>query len=217
MHAVVVSAVLMTLSAAGRVEAGASLGWRTVAVRVYSRTLVANLDETLAVAARHLQPAGVDADWIRCPASEQPGGEARCAGPMPDALVLRLVNGPAAASGGRVPLGDAYIDRSTGSGVLGTVYVDRVERLAALAHAPAREVLGRAIAHELGHLLMGTTTHSPRGLMRPVWTPAELRRQTASDWRFQGADIDAMRRAAMRRAATRLAATASRGAVRPRG
>ena len=35
-------------------------------------------------------------------------------------------------------------------------------------------VLGRALAHEIGHFLLGTATHAQRGLMRPAFTANEF-------------------------------------------
>ena len=35
-------------------------------------------------------------------------------------------------------------------------------------------VLGRALAHEIGHFLLGTATHAERGLMRPAFTANEF-------------------------------------------
>ena len=67
----------------------------------------------------------------------------------------------AAARRGTLPLGDAMLDRHTGTGVLATIYVDRVEWLARQAGADSRALLGRAIAHELGHLLLATTSARP--------------------------------------------------------
>ena len=43
-----------------------------------------------------------------------------------------------------------------------------VGAVAAQAEADPSLVLGRAIAHELGHLLIGTTRHSTHGLMRAL-------------------------------------------------
>ena len=37
------------------------------------------------------------------------------------------------------------------------------------------QILGHAVAHEIGHLLMGTNSHSSRGLMRGNWNVDELR------------------------------------------
>ena len=52
------------------------------------------------------------------------------------------------------------------TGVLATIFVDSVELIASLSEIDATLLLGRAIAHELGHLLLGTNAHSVRGLMR---------------------------------------------------
>ena len=68
------------------------------------------------------------------------------------------------------------LDTASGHGVLATIYIDRVEWLAHEAGADSRALLGRAIAHELGHLLLATTTHGPAGLMRAFWSQDEVRR-----------------------------------------
>jgi hypothetical protein len=34
--------------------------------------------------------------------------------------------------------------------------------------------LGRALSHELGHYLLGSKTHTPRGLMRASWPPRQV-------------------------------------------
>jgi hypothetical protein len=53
------------------------------------------------------------------------------------------------------------------------VFYDRVEALAreriAETHADAAQILGHAIAHEIGHLLLNVQTHSAAGIMRGVW------------------------------------------------
>ena len=35
-------------------------------------------------------------------------------------------------------------------------------------------LLGRVMAHEIGHILLGTHAHSRTGIMRAVWTDHEL-------------------------------------------
>ena len=54
-------------------------------------------------------------------------------------------------------------------------------------------LLGRAIAHELGHLLMATSAHSAHGLMRPLWTQSEIRRRARTDWTFRPTEIAAIK------------------------
>jgi hypothetical protein len=37
-------------------------------------------------------------------------------------------------------------------------------------------ILGHVIAHEVGHLLLGTNSHSQDGIMSAEWSGSELRR-----------------------------------------
>ena len=90
-------------------------------------------------------------------------------------------------------MGTALVDPATGTGVLATVYVDRVERLARGSESDLGTLLGRAMAHEIGHLLMGRATHAAHGLMRPRWTRAEIARNARTDWRFDASDLRAIR------------------------
>ena len=170
-------------------------------VRVYD---VANVDPhakqlALDVAAATLASASIRVLWRDC-------GSASCTSPVDDELVLRLVRSPAQPDGDRgraaLPLGDAYIDRVTGAGVLATVYADRVGLLAASAGAGLATLLGRTIAHELGHLLLGSRAHGARGLMRPMWSARDLRHGTDADWSFGAQEIASLRaRLSARRAA----------------
>ena len=95
-----------------------------------------------------------------------------------------------------MPLGDAMLDRRTRRRRAGDhLYRSRLW-LAHQAGADSRALLGRAIAHELGHLLLATTTHGPVGLMRALWSQDEVRRGFALDWAFAPTEIAAMRRRA---------------------
>jgi len=77
--------------------------------------------------------------------------------------------------------------------VLATIYLDRVNWMAEQTGVDARALLGRAIAHELGHLLMATGAHGPNGLMRPVWSQSEIRRRQIDDWIFRPREIAAIK------------------------
>jgi hypothetical protein len=109
-------------------------------------------------------------------------------------LSLRIVRSVVPSNyAGQLPLGDALIDPQSGAGTLATVYIDRVEWMARQTGTDSRALLGRAIAHELGHLLMPTSGHSTRGLMRAIWSGAELRRGRARDWAFEPREVAAIR------------------------
>jgi hypothetical protein len=87
-----------------------------------------------------------------------------------------------------VQLGLAVIDRETGIGAMATLFHDQVLTVAKRTSVDSDELLGRALAHEIGHLLLGITGHSPTGLMRAVWTDAELTANRPEDWLFAPAD-----------------------------
>jgi len=76
--------------------------------------------------------------------------------------------------------------------VMATVFADRVRDIARAAGIDQRVLLGLAIAHEIGHLLLSTNTHAATGLMRARWSQADLRRTKPSDWRFIDRDARAM-------------------------
>jgi hypothetical protein len=77
--------------------------------------------------------------------------------------------------------------------VLATIYLDRVEWMAQQTGIDPRALLGWAIAHELGHLLMATSAHAANGLMRPIWLQSEIRRRHNADWTFRPTEIAAIR------------------------
>ena len=57
------------------------------------------------------------------------------------------------------------------------------------------DALGFAVAHEVGHLLLGTNAHGAAGLMRAVWSRSELQRNDPADWLFTAGESLAMSRA----------------------
>jgi hypothetical protein len=104
--------------------------------------------------------------------------------------------------GARNSLGFSTIDTRKRAGTLATIFADRVEALAGEARVDSSSLLGRVIAHEIGHLLLGTTRHNRHGLMRALWLTTELRRDAPIDWMFSAEEGASMRRHLMERAAT---------------
>jgi hypothetical protein len=165
----------------------------TITVRVYESSSLAFMVDprALAEAERILGAAFVDVRWTICnSASRAEGCEVS---PRQSELLLRFVPEGAARLETPARLGEAYIVCGE-AGVLATVYFTRVARLADAAHTDLGTLLGRVIAHELGHLLMGPSEHANRGLMRQHWTYDEVRRNRAGDWEFAAEDVAAMQR-----------------------
>ncbi len=162
-------------------------------VRIYDSVGVssADLDRARASAGAILASAGIEPIWRPCHVSP-------CTGPVkPHEITIRVVrSGPLSEKGS---LGFSVIDVPRHAGSLGTVYEDRVRDLAAQAGVDDGELLGRAMAHEIGHMLIGTSAHSQLGLMRPVWASSELRRGLPLDWMFSRKEGSELRRRLMAR------------------
>lgn len=164
-----------------------------VTVRVYDSTGATDAERrpSLKVAAAIVSAASVELVWKTCT-----DRRSMCQTPLaPGELAVRIVRAGVVEDGTRreLPLGDAMINSQTGGGVLATVYIDRVNWMAERTGVDAQALLGRAIAHELGHLLMATSAHGPNGLMRPVWSQSEIRRRQIDDWIFRPREIAAIR------------------------
>jgi hypothetical protein len=198
-----------------------------VVIRTYDASGLPEDDRAAAFAAARaiLEGAGLAVARLACELvdAEATGG---CRLPLrPDELSVRLVrlpaDGPAAlrlrsghaerqsrGEAGRpvrgadpVTLGYSLVEMEVRFGSLATVYVDRVADLAAAAEVALPTLLGRAIAHEIGHLLLGTAAHARAGVMRAVWSPEAIRGSGAAEWRFTPRDAAALRESARRRAA----------------
>lgn len=56
------------------------------------------------------------------------------------------------------------------------VFVDRVRAFAEQSHIDFWMILGCAVAHELGHLVLPVNAHAPDGIMRARWDPRMITR-----------------------------------------
>ena len=82
-----------------------------------------------------------------------------------------------------VAMGTSVVDGRSRAGVLATIYADRVSWMASHTTTEPAVLLGRAIAHELGHLLLGGS-HASAGIMRRNWSANDLRCDRPGDWQF---------------------------------
>lgn len=149
-----------------------------------------------------LGEAGIAPVWFHCGLidGQSQGPRDRCkSGVGADGVIVRLLRSSRLGESYRLALGEAQIDTQAHTGSIATVFVDRVTITSDRAGANARGVLGRVIAHEIGHLLIGTNHHSAKGLMRAVWTDLELRRSVGLEWRFSTSEAQCMRATIARR------------------
>src|SRR5262245_44632103 len=168
-----------------------------IQVRVYNAAVMPVADQAVALraAAVTLAAAGIGTRWLPC-GDVAPKATAKvCDTPLDRSeLSVRLVRLPGTTSvHGELQLGYSLVDITAGAGTLATIYADRVAWLANATETDMPTLVGLAMAHEIGHLLLGTNAHSRTGLMRAVWSRAELQRNVAADWRFGRSEAARMR------------------------
>ena len=81
-----------------------------------------------------------------------------------------------------------------GGGRIAYVLFDRVTRVAKAARSDVTDVLGRVMAHEIGHLMLPDGSHSGSGLMRAGWNIKELHRPLQSAFEFTFPQGETIRR-----------------------
>jgi hypothetical protein len=125
-----------------------------------------------------LSKAGISTTWIGCPFSTEPAeANSPCVGRLGGTrFLVRLTRDHVTHHGSiwDTTMGFAHITPNGGS--YATVLMDPVEELTREQQLVSQaQILGHAVAHEIGHLVMGLNSHSPRGLMRAGWKANDLR------------------------------------------
>jgi hypothetical protein len=171
-------------------------------VRVYNYESVP--DGTLSVAQNVaggvLQPVGLQAMWQDCTLDNPKWDSVGCnMHPVRIDLVLYLVarledHAPYAE---RSALGYSIIPDNGARATLAYVCYARVKKV--LSAFSAGELLGLAIAHEIGHLLLGKNSHSNAGLMRPRWPSRDLEAKRWEEFTFTSKQVRRLRAAILAR------------------
>ena len=186
------------------------MGWQavglaaTIFIRSYNNFGVPAPDLTVARdhAQAILHEAGVNVVWIDCWAGGRREASVTvdgCQEPVGSAIVLRLQKTRETDRSRFVSMGYSLVGIPDAAPFLATVYVDRAESVARGAGIDPNRILGLAIAHEVGHVLLNTNSHAPTGLMRADWSRTELRRQDPSAWQFLETEAAQVRIMALKR------------------
>ncbi len=164
------------------------------------------LEKARGEAGRIYAKAGVEAEWVECGANGA-GRSAACAGMgQPDRPVMKIMTRSVDGQRSRGALGYAVVPEA---GVLGTqawVFFETVKEVADRDGADVPDVLAVAMAHELGHLLLGQNAHSGRGIMQGAWKKEQLKRAAAGGLTFTQEQAERMQAQVRERAAAVIAA-----------
>jgi hypothetical protein len=195
------------LHAAGHnsAETGALL---VLHIHLYDRAHVPRqtLDRATEATTRVLAAAGVQVLWQRGDADAQEGRTVDMTSrTVPTDLfrddrpfvVVRMVRGVPAIT---LPRALGFALPWAQSGVHVTMFYDRIEELALSAPASAAGILGNALAHEIGHVLLRSEQHSLNGIMKAVWSRADYQHLAARQLEFLAPQVVVLREEVSRRA-----------------
>jgi hypothetical protein len=151
------------------------------------------------LATRIFALAGVDTQWNTGSPSDarnlmtdfSPSGTEGCMAPLPAVLQVQFLSRaprgfPSQALGFSLPCAE--------QGMQVTILEDRVEAVSRSGHASFYRVLGHTLAHELGHVLLGSQLHGKSGLMKATWTENDWQRAAVTIIPFSPDDVRSIAR-----------------------
>lgn len=150
---------------------------------------------------RVFSAAGVSILWLDCSAAGVKPGEPKPCPPRPaGTIILRIV--PATLD---------YLDASAlgyalmakEGALYATVSFPRVQQCIlrqTTSAADLQQVLGHAMAHELGHILLGSQSHAKAGLMQAAWDSRALKDMSRGLLSFSQKEARRIRDEVVRRA-----------------
>jgi hypothetical protein len=176
-----------------------------VTVRVYNFAQISPkvLVEAEREATRIFRKVGVETLWLDCPltlADCQTYPACQQASGLKD-FVLRILPKAMAErlSFRGTTFGFALPCPPDESGCIANLFYHCVEQLTQVGNTPRELTLGHAAAHELGHLLLGTNSHSSTGLMKAHWSRRDLRSASFGHLLFTSEQAEVIRPEVLRR------------------
>jgi hypothetical protein len=162
------------LSASGRAKTAEGSGLE-VKVSVFNDAQIddGRLTRAERVASELFAHAGIQIDWMNCGnPSETDEERAACSeAAYPKHLQVRVRQQSLTLK--ESTLGLSYLGED-GIGCHADVFYAGIAPIAQEAHLSSETILGLVFAHELGHLLLGTNSHSASGIMRATWQGHEF-------------------------------------------
>jgi hypothetical protein len=153
-------------------EAAAPNPQITISVHDYADVPPLRLAAAEAQARRIFGLAGLDTVWLSCSPKLESEPEG-CSLVDATHLVLKILSGKTNAHirDRDDVLGNALL-ADNGTGYYAYAFLDHIETL---EQHRGFAVLGYVLTHEIGHLLLGSNSHSVSGIMSPHWNDQELR------------------------------------------
>jgi hypothetical protein len=194
---------LPQIAAAAKTENADKLQAITVAIHDQAGVPWETLWEAESVATGIFEQAGIRLEWLDCTTNPARGPVEQCcreAG-YPRSLHLTVLSRSRGLSASTI--GISFLS-SAGEGSYADIFFEPATELPGAEKRDLGLLLGHAAAHELGHLLLGTNSHSVQGLMRARWENSELLQIRGGKLLFSESEARRMRKtiAARRRASS---------------
>ena len=165
-----------------------------ITVRIVNADVVPEKTRVAAerVASEILRSAGVGVTWVECGAGEA----ARCRSPLGHAeFWLHLLDRkPPRRLADATGFAVLYPARDRRDGYAGVFY-QKVAEEAGNEHLDPAVILGATMAHEIGHVLLGTKAHAVMGAMRARLRRAEFEEAMRGALRFTPQESETIRMA----------------------
>ena len=173
MQTTVICAALTGLGLTPACLAGQSASRAALTVRVFNYAEVPNATLKIAEsdASRIYRDADVELLWVECPVSTDKVEHSRACEEFHDAHGFSVnIISESMASRISCPPG------SLGFALISDAYVfyHRIDEMASLGGLSEARLLGNVLAHELGHLVLGQSSHTARGLMKGTLCEKDL-------------------------------------------
>jgi len=135
--------------------------------------------------------AGIVLTWLDCGTPGNWVHEIGCTDlAYPTHFSVRLAKDRRHGSGD--VFGESFLD-DRGEGDYACIYLTPLASSKTLGVLGEGELLGYVVVHELGHLLLGKDSHSPQGVMRPVWQFDDLQQAARGRLGFTSGQVERMR------------------------
>ena len=163
----------------------------------YARLEPSDLARAEDEAAQILRRAGIETAWVECTLAAS-GGQLQpvCQEDLaPTDISLRIlprsmsVHSPFRGN----TLGFAGLSGEGDRGSMASIFYFGIQDLARMGDTPEHKILGHAIAHEIGHLLLRTIGHTSSGIMRVTWGRKDLKRLNMEGLSFTEVQAEVMR------------------------
>jgi len=181
---------------------------QNLTIRIYNlaNAPAETIDRASAVAGLVLGHAGVATIWEYGAPDSQEGRitDVSAAGrPTADTreyLVVRIVTGIPPHV---YPRATGYALPFARQGAHATLFYDRIEKVSvgSIVGPSTGSLLGAAMAHEIGHVLLSSTEHCAQGVMKGNWGPSEFRLIACRGLHFTPENAAALRTGAAERLA----------------